>query len=163
MMSHDSVKYMGLAIQEAKRAALMGEVPVGAVLVKDGQVIASGHNQPIGLRDPSAHAEICALRAGSLALDNYRLVECELYVTLEPCLMCSGAILQARLKKVIFGAFDEKIGATGSVLNVFENPSFNHQTQIEAGVLKEECAALLKDFFKDRRLSKKEAKTSSPE
>ena len=163
MMSHDSVKYMGLAIQEAKRAALMGEVPVGAVLVKDGQVIASGHNQPIGLRDPSAHAEICALRAGSLALDNYRLVECEMYVTLEPCLMCSGAILQARLKKVIFGAFDEKIGAAGSVLNVFENPSLNHQTQIEAGVLKEECAALLKDFFKDRRLSKKEAKTSSPE
>ena len=154
-MQTSSDRYMRLAIQQAKLAAERGEVPVGAILVKDGEIIATGHNQPIGMRDPSAHAEICALRAGATALDNYRLVDCELYVTLEPCVMCSGAILQARLKKVVFGAYDEKIGAAGSVINVFEMPTLNHQTEIEAGVLKEECAGLLQDFFKQRRLSKK--------
>jgi tRNA(adenine34) deaminase len=147
--------FMRMAIDEAKQAAKIGEVPIGAVLVRDGQVIAKGHNNPIGHRDPSAHAEICALRSGALIVDNYRLVDCELYVTLEPCLMCSGAILQARLKKVVFGAFDEKIGVAGSVLNVFDIPTLNHQTQIESGVLSEECANLLQDFFKQRRLAKK--------
>ncbi len=154
-MAQHSETYMRLAIEQAKHAAELGEVPVGAVLVRDGKVIATGHNHPIGLKDPSAHAEIRALRAGGVALNNYRLVDCELYVTLEPCLMCSGAILQARLKKVVFGAFDEKIGAAGSVMNVFDMTVLNHQTEIEAGVLKEECAVLLQDFFKQRRLSKK--------
>jgi len=155
-MTATSEYFMGKAIEEAKRAAALGEVPVGAVLVRDGQIISTGHNHPIGLKDPSAHAEIGAIRAGAIALNNYRLVDCELYVTLEPCLMCSGAILQARLKKVVFGAFDEKIGSAGSVLNVFAMPKLNHQTQIEAGVLREDCAALLQDFFKQRRLAKKE-------
>ena len=155
-MTATSEYFMGKAIEEAKRAAALGEVPVGAVLVRDGQIISTGHNHPIGLKDPSAHAEIGAIRDGAIALNNYRLVDCELYVTLEPCLMCSGAILQARLKKVVFGAFDEKIGSAGSVLNVFAMPKLNHQTQIEAGVLREDCAALLQDFFKQRRLAKKE-------
>jgi tRNA(adenine34) deaminase len=160
-MTRNSDFFMRLAIAAAQEAATLGEVPVGAILVKDGQVIATGHNHPIGMKDPSAHAEICALRAGGLALGNYRLVDCELYVTLEPCLMCSGAILQARLKKVVFGAFDEKIGAAGSVLDVFQNATLNHQTQIEAGVLRDECAALLQDFFKQRRQSKKEVISSN--
>lgn len=154
-MNSTSEIYMGLAIQEAKKAAALGEVPVGAVVVRDGQIIAAGHNQPIGLNDPSAHAEICALRRAAQLIQNYRLVDCEIYITLEPCLMCSGAILQARLKKVVFGAFDEKIGAAGSALNVFEMPRLNHQTQIESGILAQECAELLKDFFKQRRIAKK--------
>lgn len=151
----DSNYFMQLAIEEAKLASSLDEVPVGAVIVKNGEVIARGHNKPIGAHDPSAHAEICAIRQSALIQKNYRLVDCELYVTLEPCLMCCGAILHARIKRVIFGAKDEKIGAAGSVLNVFEIPALNHQTTVEGGVLKEECAQLLQDFFKAKRLAKK--------
>ena len=128
-----------------------GEVPVGAVVVKDGQVIATGRNGPIDAHDPTAHAEIVALRAAAKTLGNYRLDDCEMYVTLEPCAMCSGAMLHARLKRVVFGAPEPKTGAAGSVLNLFEQPQLNHQTQCLGGVLASESTALLQTFFRQRR------------
>lgn len=128
-----------------------GEVPVGAVIVKDGQVIATGRNGPIDGHDPTAHAEIVALRAAAKALGNYRLDDCEMYVTLEPCAMCSGAMLHARLKRVVFGAPEPKSGAAGSVLNLFEQPQLNHQTQCVGGVLASESTSLLQTFFRQRR------------
>ena len=142
---------MQIALAEAAMAAQAGEVPVGAVVVKGGQVIATGRNAPIEGHDPTAHAEIIALRAAAAALGNYRLPECELYVTLEPCAMCSGAMLHARLKRVVFGAPDAKTGAAGSVINLFDQPQLNHQTALQGGVLAGESAALLKDFFNQRR------------
>jgi tRNA(adenine34) deaminase len=142
---------MGLALEQARLAASAGEVPVGAVVVKDGQVIGLGHNAPVGSRDPTAHAEIKALRAAAAALGNYRLDGCELYVTLEPCAMCSGAMLHARLKRVVFGAADPKTGAAGSVVDLFSQAQLNHQTAVRGGVLAEECGALLSEFFKSRR------------
>lgn len=146
---------MRLAMQQAVFAGQKGEVPVGAVLVKDGNVIATGFNQPIGLHDPSAHAEMQALRAAGLALNNYRLPGCELFVTLEPCAMCAGAMLHARLDRVIFGAPDLKTGVAGSVFNLFEHQQLNHHTQLTSGVLAQECGALLSDFFAQRRAEKK--------
>jgi tRNA(adenine34) deaminase len=143
--------FMRQALAQAQHAASLGEVPVGAIVVKDGVVIARGYNQPIGRHDPTAHAEIVALRAAAVVLGNYRLPGCELYVTLEPCVMCSGAMLHARLARVIFGASDPKTGACGSVLNLFEQEQLNHQTTIAGGVLGEECASLLKGFFAERR------------
>jgi tRNA(adenine34) deaminase len=143
--------FMSLALEQARLAAAAGEVPVGAVVVKEGQVIGVGHNAPLGGRDPTAHAEINALREAAAALNNYRLDGCELYVTLEPCAMCSGAILHARLKRVVFGAADPKTGAAGSVVDLFRQARLNHQTQVHGGVLAQECGALLTDFFKGRR------------
>ena len=143
---------MQQALLQARAAALNGEVPVGAVVVKDGQVIATGRNQPVQNHDPSAHAEIVALRAAALALGNYRLEGCEMFVTLEPCAMCAGAILQARLERVVFGAADEKTGAAGSVVNLFDNARLNHQTQAHGGVLAHESTQLLQEFFQQRRL-----------
>jgi tRNA(adenine34) deaminase len=143
--------WMQLALAEARRAAAAGEVPVGAVLVKDGVLIATGRNAPVALHDPSAHAEIAALRAGAAALGNYRLDGCDLFVTLEPCAMCAGAMLHARLARVIYGAADPKTGAAGSVLDLFSEPRINHQTTVRGGVLTAECAALLRDFFQSRR------------
>ncbi len=143
--------FMQLALEQAQRAWDLGEVPVGAVVVRDGVVVATGYNQPIGRHDPTAHAEIMALRGAAEKLGNYRLPECELYVTLEPCVMCSGAMLHARLARVVYGASDPKTGACGSVLNLFEQPSLNHQTALEGGVLADECGALLKRFFAERR------------
>jgi tRNA(adenine34) deaminase len=143
--------YLRLALEEAARAAAIGEVPVGAVVVCDGEVIATGRNQPVAAHDPSAHAEMIALRTAAQKLGNYRLPDCELYVTLEPCAMCAGAMLHARLKKVIFGAYDPKTGAAGSVVDLFGNPTLNHQTAVQGGVLEPECAALLRNFFSDRR------------
>jgi tRNA(adenine34) deaminase len=143
--------FMALALEQAAAAMRAGEVPVGAVLVRAGQVIAVGSNAPIGRHDPSAHAEIVAIRAAARFLGNYRLMDCELFVTLEPCVMCAGAMLQARLKRVVYGASDPKTGAAGSVLNLFANPRLNHQTQVQAGVLAEECGSLLRAFFKHRR------------
>jgi tRNA(adenine34) deaminase len=143
--------FMGLALQQARLAAAAGEVPVGAVVVKDGRVIGAGHNAPIGSRDPTAHAEINALRAAAAALGNYRLDGCELYVTLEPCSMCSGAMLHSRLKRVVFGAADPKTGTAGSALDLFSQDQLNHQTEVRGGVLAEECGALLAEFFKARR------------
>lgn len=143
--------FMELALAQARSAAAEGEVPVGAVVVKDGLVIATGRNTPIANHDPTAHAEIIALRAAALALGNYRLEGCELFVTLEPCAMCSGAMLHARLSRVVFGAADPKTGAAGSVLNLFENATLNHQTRVLGGVHGEACSAVLQDFFRNRR------------
>ena len=143
--------WMALAIAQAREAAAAGEVPVGAVVVKDGQLIASGRNAPIAGQDPTAHAEVIALREAARVLGNYRLDGCTLYVTLEPCAMCSGAMLHARLDRVVFGAADPRTGVAGSVLNLFANAQLNHQTQVTGGVLADDCGQLLKDFFKSRR------------
>ncbi len=143
--------FMRLALDQAHSAALAGEVPVGAVVVRQGRVIASAHNSPLGSIDPCAHAEVNALRAAAKALGNYRLEDCTLYVTLEPCLMCSGAVLASRLGRLVFGATEPKTGAAGSVLNVFTQPQLNHQTQTTGGVLGAESAALLQSFFEERR------------
>jgi tRNA(adenine34) deaminase len=145
------VRFMGLALAQARLAAAAGEVPVGAVVVKDGQVIGAGRNAPVGSNDPTAHAEIAALRAAAQALGNYRLDGCDLYVTLEPCAMCSGAMLHARLRRVVFGAADPKTGAAGSVVDLFAQPRLNHQTEVLGGVLEPDCAALLTKFFEARR------------
>ncbi|MEN3364397.1 MAG: tRNA(adenine34) deaminase, partial [Burkholderiales bacterium] len=145
--------FMRQAIDQARNAWALGEVPVGAVVVKDGQVVATGFNQPIGTHDPTAHAEIMALRAAAAVLGNYRLPGCELYVTLEPCAMCSGAMMHARLARVVFGAADPKTGACGSILNLFEQEKLNHHTEVVGGVLAEDCSALLKEFFAERRNS----------
>lgn len=142
---------MQLALEQACLAAAEGEVPVGAVVVKDGKVIATGRNAPILTHDPTAHAEIQALRAAARVLGNYRLDGCSLYVTLEPCAMCSGAILHARLDCVVYGATDSKTGAAGSVINLFRQQSLNHRTQVVGGVLAAPCAALLQSFFRARR------------
>ena len=142
---------MRLAIDQAHHAWAVGEVPVGAVIVRDGAVLATGFNQPIGAHDPTAHAEICALRAASALLANYRLVDCDLYVTLEPCAMCAGAIMHARLRRVIFGARDPKTGAAGSVVDLFGETRLNHHTEVVAGVLADACGALLSSFFAERR------------
>ncbi len=145
------------ALAEAQRAAQAGEVPVGAVVVQGGRVIATGRNAPIDGLDPTAHAEIVALRAAARALGNYRLDDCTLYVTLEPCAMCSGAMLHARLPRVVFGAADPKTGAAGSVVNLFAEPQLNHQTTVQGGVLADECGALLSDFFRQRREDQRRA------
>lgn len=150
--------WMRQALDQAHKAWALGEVPVGAVIVKDGQVIATGFNQPIGTHDPTAHAEIMALRAAATILGNYRLPGCELYVTLEPCVMCSGAMLHARLARVVFGASDPKTGACGSIVNLFEQNQLNHHTQLTGGLMAQECGALLKDFFAERRKAAQVAK-----
>ena len=142
---------MLLALEQAQHAWRLGEVPVGAVVVKDGEVIATGYNQPIGSHDPTAHAEIVALRAAADKLGNYRLPGCELYVTLEPCVMCSGAMMHARLARVVYAATDPKTGACGSVLNLFEQEQLNHHTEVVGGVLADEASAMLKAFFAERR------------
>lgn len=144
-------QFMQQAIEQAKLAAAAGEVPVGAVLVQDAQVISTGFNQPISNSDPSAHAEMMAIRSAAQALSNYRLPGSTLYVTLEPCAMCAGAMLHARIDRVVFGAIDPKTGAAGSVLDVFSEKRINHQTQVEGGVMGQECGQLLRDFFKERR------------
>ena len=145
--------WMRLALAQAALAAQSGEVPVGAVVVKNGELIAVGHNAPIGQHDPTAHAEIAALRAAAKSLGNYRLDGCELFVTLEPCAMCAGAMLHARLKRVVFGAPEPRTGAAGSVLNLFTPSDLNHQTEVLGGVLASECAAVLHDFFKSKRVT----------
>ncbi|MDZ7867268.1 tRNA adenosine(34) deaminase TadA [Acidovorax sp.] len=142
---------MRLALAEARAAAEAGEVPVGAVVVKNGQVIATGRNAPVQANDPTAHAEIVALRAAAQHLGNYRLDGCTLYVTLEPCAMCSGAMLHARLDRVVYGATEPKTGAAGSVLDLFAHTAINHQTGVQGGVLATECSALLTGFFGARR------------
>ena len=145
--------WMRLALAQAALAGQAGEVPVGAVVVKNGELIAVGHNAPIGQHDPTAHAEIAALRAAAKALGNYRLDGCELFVTLEPCAMCAGAMLHARLKRVVFGAPEPRTGAAGSVLNLFTPSDLNHRTEVLGGVLALECAAVLHDFFKPKRVT----------
>ena len=142
---------MSEALALARSAGDAGEVPVGAIVVCDGQVIGRGYNAPISSHDPSAHAEIQALRAAALALGNYRLTGCTLYVTLEPCAMCAGAVQHARVARVVFGAADPKTGACGSVINLFAEPLLNHHTRIEGGVLAQQCGELLTNFFRERR------------
>ena len=144
-------QYMRMAIEQAQLAAQSGEVPVGAVLVRDGQVISRAFNKPIANHDPSAHAEMLALREAALADENYRIPGSTLYVTLEPCAMCSGAMLHARIDRVVYGAQDPKTGAAGSVLDIFSSKQINHQTSVEGGIMSEECGQLLRDFFKGRR------------
>jgi tRNA(adenine34) deaminase len=160
---HQQLNFMRLALEQAQHAWDEGEVPVGAVVVKDGEVIAVGYNQPIGKHDPTAHAEIAALRAAAEALGNYRLPGCELYVTLEPCVMCAGAMMHARLAKVVYGAADPKTGAGGSVVNLFEQEQLNHHTEIAGGVMAEECGAMLKSFFAARRAAAAAAKRGAQE
>jgi tRNA(adenine34) deaminase len=142
---------MRIALDQAQNAWLVGEVPVGAVILRAGQVIATGYNRPITEHDPTAHAEIVALRHAATLLGNYRLPECELYVTLEPCAMCAMALLHARFKRVVFGASDPKTGAAGSVIDLFAQPQLNHHTQIQGGVMADACGAVLRDFFAERR------------
>ena len=149
--SDTDAHWMRQALAQAQAAAQAGEVPVGAVVVRGGEVIATGRNAPVQGQDPTAHAEIMALRAAAQRLGNYRLEGCTLYVTLEPCAMCSGAMLHARVPRVVFGAADPKTGAAGSVVDLFSSPQLNHQTQVQGGVLADECAALLAAFFRERR------------
>ena len=148
-------KFMKEAIKEAKKAYDKLEVPVGAVIVKDGKIIARAHNLKETKKDTTKHAEIIAIQKASKKLDSWRLIDCEMYVTLEPCPMCAGAIINSRIKKIYIGAKDEKTGAVGSVLNLLEDYTFNHKVQIENGILENECQKILKDFFKELRLQKK--------
>jgi tRNA(adenine34) deaminase len=143
--------YMRLALTAAAQAGAAGEVPVGAVIVKEGEVMATGFNQPIGCHDPTHHAEIAALRAASAALGNYRLPGCTLYVTLEPCVMCAGAMMHARIARVVYGAHDLKTGACGSVVNLFAEAQLNHHAEVLGGVLADECGTMLSSFFAERR------------
>ncbi|WP_310606581.1 tRNA adenosine(34) deaminase TadA [Buttiauxella brennerae] len=150
--------WMRHALTLARRAWEEGEVPVGAVLVHNNQVIGEGWNRPIGRHDPTAHAEIMALRQGGMVLQNYRLLETTLYVTLEPCVMCAGAMVHGRIGHLVFGARDAKTGAIGSLMDVLRHPGMNHQVTVTEGVLAEECSAMLSDFFRARRLEKKALK-----
>lgn len=152
--TNQDAAYMQQALALAQLAAQAGEVPVGAIVVKNGEIIGRGSNTPIGLHDPTAHAEIVAMRQAAQQLGNYRLVDCTLYVTLEPCAMCSGAIQHARIARLVFGASDPKTGACGSVVNLMHEPKLNHHTEVVSGVLAAECGAILSDFFKQRRAQK---------
>lgn len=143
------------ALALAREAESCGEVPVGAVVVKDGDIVGRGFNAPISRHDPSAHAEMAALRDAAQRLGNYRLVGCELYVTLEPCVMCVGAVFHARIARVVYGARDPKTGAAGSVLDLFDEARLNHHARITTGVLAEECGRMLSDFFARRRWEQK--------
>ncbi len=147
--------FMRAALQLAREAAQMGEVPVGAVVVKNGEIVGRGFNAPISRHDPSAHAEMMALRDAAGRLGNYRLVDCEVFVTLEPCLMCAGAIMHARIARVVYGARDPKTGVCGSVLDAFAETRLNHHTTVTGGVLAEECSAQLSEFFAMRRAQQK--------
>lgn len=147
----DLNQWMREALSLARQAASAGEVPVGAVVVKDGQIIGSGYNQPISRHDPTAHAEVMALRDAAQRSGNYRLTNCDLYVTLEPCCMCVGAIMHARIARVFYGAVDPKTGACGSVVNLFAETCLNHHAEVVGGILAQESAQVLKEFFAQRR------------
>jgi tRNA(adenine34) deaminase len=147
----DDSAAMKLALEEAHAAARKGEVPVGALVTKDGQIIGRGHNRNLQDSDPSAHAEIVALRDAAAKLGNHRLLGCTLYATIEPCAMCAGAMIHARLSRVVFGASDPKAGAAGSVMEVLNHPRLNHKMEVTSGVLADQCSAILKQFFADRR------------
>lgn len=144
---------MQAALEEAHLAASAGEVPIGAVVVRQGEIVARGQNRVLRDVDPTAHAEIVAMRAAAYATGNYRLPDCELYVTLEPCAMCAGAMIHARLARLVYGAADPKAGAAGSVLEVLNHPKLNHKMALNSGILAEKCSEILKDFFRARRES----------
>lgn len=154
-MEEQEEYFMKQALKEAEKAYNKLEVPVGAVIVKDGKIIARAHNQKETKTDTTKHAEITVIQKASKKLKSWRLIDCEIYVTLEPCTMCAGAIINSRIKKVYIGAMDEKTGAVGSVLNLFEDYKFNHKPEIETGILKKDCEEILKSFFKELRRSKK--------
>ena len=147
----EDIRWMQIALREAQRAAAEGEVPVGAVVINEGRLVARAHNRPIHLRDPSAHAEILALRRAARELANYRLTGCALYVTIEPCAMCASAITHARIRRLVFGAADPKAGGAGSAFDVVNHPKANHRVEVASGVLKEDCASLIREFFRRRR------------
>jgi len=152
-MSFSDEKYMQLALEEAEKAGQMGEVPIGAILVsEDGQILSSTHNQTIDLADPTAHAEILALREAALKINNYRLLNTTLYVTVEPCIMCMGAIVHARISKLVFGTGDPKWGAAGSLYNFAEDDRLNHRVAITNGVCQQECRRLMQEFFRGKRV-----------
>jgi len=151
---HDHEYYMGLALAEAVKAESLGEVPIGAVIVKDNEVIASAYNLRETMQQPSAHAELLAIQKASERLGTWRLTDCDLYVTLEPCPMCAGAILQARMNTVIFGASDPKAGCAGTLMNLLQDSRFNHMANVISGVCAEECGAKLTNFFKKLRKKK---------
>ncbi len=147
----DGTAFMQEALRLAAQAAAAGEVPVGAVVVHDGAIVGRGYNQPIAGNDPTAHAEVMAMRDAGRALGNYRLAECDLYVTLEPCVMCAGAIMHARIRRVIYGARDPKTGACGSAIDLFAQPHLNHHADVGGGMMADEAVVLLQDFFARRR------------
>jgi tRNA(adenine34) deaminase len=150
-MHNEDDHFMAVALEEARKGGAEGEVPVGAILVAGGQMIARGHNRSIGLLDPTAHAEILVLREGAVELGNYRLSGCVLYVTLEPCAMCAGALIQARIERLVFGAEDPKAGAVRSVYALLEDDRQNHRVEVRGGVLREDCRLVLRQFFQERR------------
>lgn len=154
----DKEKYMKQAIKQAEKAYENLEVPVGAVIVKDNKIIARAYNQKESKNDTTNHAEILAIKKASKKLNSWRLLDCEMYVTLEPCSMCAGALIQSRIKKIYIGAMDKKTGACGSVLNLLEDYKFNHKVEVETGVMQNECENILKEFFKKLRTIKKEEK-----
>lgn len=161
MNEHSDEYWMRKALSLALRAQEEGEVPVGALLALDNQVIGEGWNRPIGRHDPTAHAEIMALRQGGTLLQNYRLLNAALYVTLEPCVMCAGAMVHSRIRRLVYGTADEKTGAAGSLVDILRHPGMNHQVKIVSGVLAEECTATLSNFFRIRREQKKTLKRAS--
>ena len=144
-------EFMREALKEAKKAYRKLEIPVGAVIVKNGEIIAKAHNKKESKKDTTKHAEILAIQEASKKIDNWRLMDCEMYVTLEPCPMCAGAIIQSRIKKVYIGTMDEKTGACGSVLNLLKDYKFNHEVEVEIGIMQKDCEELLKQFFKELR------------
>ena len=150
-MASDDITFMQRALELARQAEAAGEVPVGAVIVKDGVIIAEGSNRPIGANDPTAHAEIVALRAAGQALGTYRLTGTTLYVTLEPCAMCASAMVHARVQRLVYAASDPRAGAAGSVFNIVQHPSLNHRVECTGGVLADECGTMLRGFFLARR------------
>ncbi|WP_020557934.1 tRNA adenosine(34) deaminase TadA [Thiofilum flexile] len=160
-MLEQDLSWMQLAYELASQAQAQGEVPVGAVLVADNQLLATGFNQVISTHDPSAHAEMVALRAAGLVRQNYRLPYTTLYVTLEPCVMCAGALIHARVERVVFGAFDPKTGAAGSVFQLIPNEAHNHRISVQGGLMQEQCAAQLQAFFRERRLIQKGKRDAS--
>jgi len=150
-MDTQDASFMQVALREANEASAAGEIPVGAVITMGGEILATGQNRSIRNSDPSAHAEVVALREACLAQANYRLPDTTLYVTLEPCAMCLGAIVQARVSRVVFGAYDPKAGAAGSAIDLTDSPAFNHRFEVMGGLLADECGAVLQDFFRSRR------------
>lgn len=149
-------KFMSEALKEAKKAYEEGEVPIGAVIVKDGQIIARGHNKVGQLKDPTAHAEIVALREAARVIGGWRLMGCDLYVTIEPCAMCAGAMVLSRIDKVYIGTMDPKAGACGSVMNVIQEERLNHYIEMETGIMQEECQSIIRNFFREKRKKKSE-------
>ncbi|GIO09761.1 tRNA-specific adenosine deaminase [Brevibacillus reuszeri] len=157
MSSVEHEKFMMAAIEEAGKAAAIGEVPIGAVVVRNGEIVGRGYNLRETQKDPTLHAEMIAIREASENLGGWRLIGCTLYVTLEPCPMCAGAIVQSRIEQVVYGARDPKAGCAGTLMNLLEEPRFNHQVPVIEGVLAEECAQLLKDFFRGLRKKRQQA------